>query len=133
MQVLFVFLFWLATLFSGSNTATTSAKQHVKSIVPVKLLAFKGKTDGNVNILEWHTTAEVNTREFIIETSADGNDLRPLIWVTPKGSAHGPTFYRYTDTTAGTQAYYRLRMVDADGKEQVSKIIAVKRQPVAKS
>ena len=94
--------------------------------MPAKLIAFQAKADGNVNILEWETTSEINTREFIIERSSDGKDFSLMYWVTPKGKANSSAFYMYTDNTAGAQSYYRLRMVDASGKEQVSKIVAVK-------
>lgn len=138
MQVLFVFIYWIAALFSGHTslpgvTSSDSLPAKPTAILPVKLLAFNAKTDGTVNILEWHTTSEVNTREFIIETSVDGKDFRLSIWVTPKGAPNTPTYYRYTDTTASAQTYYRLRMVDADGKEQVSRTIPVKKQTVARS
>ena len=129
MKVLFVFLFWLANLLSSTPNQPsvkplgTSAKS---SAMSVKLIAFNAKSDGSSNILEWQTTSEVNTREFIIERSADGKDFSLAFWITPKGAPNSSTFYRYTDTTAGQQSYYRLRMVEADGKEQVSRIIAVK-------
>lgn len=131
MQVLFVFIFWLASVFSGTPNQPgikPLAAQKIVGHMPVKLLAFSAKTNAGGNILEWQTTSEINTREFIIERSADGKDFSLMFWVTPKGTPTGPTFYRYIDSTAGTQAWYRLRMVDADGKEQVSRVILVNKQ-----
>src|SRR5688572_9397615 len=110
MQVLFVFIFWLAAIFSG-NTPHVGVKPSGNipakpvAVLPVKLLAFNVKTDGTVNTLEWQTTSEVNTREFIIETSVDGKDFRLSIWVSPKGAPNSPTYYRYTDTTPSAQTY----------------------------
>ena len=136
MQVLFLFIFWLAVLLSSSPSQPgikTPDTKKVTAAMPVKLITFQVKTDGSSNILEWETTSEVNTREFIIERSSDGKDFSLMYWITPKGKSNSATFYRYTDTTASTQSYYRLRMVDASGKEQVSKIVAVNKQSVSKS
>lgn len=129
---MFVFIFWLANLLSStpSQPYIRPADLKVRSFaaMPVKLLAFQVKSDGSSNILEWQTTSEVTTREFIIERSLDGKDFSLAFWITPKGALNTTTYYRYTDTTAGQQAHYRLRMVDADGKEQVSRIIVVSKQ-----
>ena len=129
--MLFLFLFWLASLLSSTpnQPSIKTPDAAVKcSPIYVKLLAFNVKADGTGNILEWQTTSEVNTREFIIERSADGKDFSLAFWITPKGAPNSSTFYKYTDSTAGSQTYYRLRMVDASGKEQVSRIVAVNRQ-----
>ena len=132
MQVLFLFIYWLVSLLSSAprQSDISPADVKVKTIgaMPVKLLAFSVKSDGSSNILEWQTMSEVKTREFIIERSVDGKDFSLSFWVTPKGAPNAATYYRYTDNTAGPQAHYRLRMVDADGKEQVSRIIAVSKQ-----
>ena len=133
MQILFLFLFWLASLLSSTPNQQSIKRPDAKQTIPcipVKLLVLNAKADDKGNILEWHTASEVNTREFIIERSADGKDFSLAFWITPKGSANTSTSYRHTDTSAGSQTYYRLRMVDANGKEQVSRIVAVNRQSV---
>jgi hypothetical protein len=50
-----------------------------------------------------------------------------LNMIAPKGTQNGPALYQYTDATAPRiGVHYRLRMVDGDGKEQVSKVIYLK-------
>ncbi len=98
--------------------------------LPVILARFSGTLlNDNTVKLDWGTSMEINCREFIIERSFDGN-------VFSKGASvagHGTTslYHSYTSTDdipsyAGNVAYYRLRQIDIDGKENVSKVIAIK-------
>ncbi|MGB8191760.1 MAG: hypothetical protein WCF67_07575 [Chitinophagaceae bacterium] len=137
MQVyLLSIIFWGIGLLSPDNTASrkSAAENRPAAIacIPVKLLAFSGKSDGSSNILQWQTTSEVNTREFIIEKSADGDTYTLFAWVAPKGGLNGPAMYRYTDTAAASDTHYRLRMVDADGKEQISRPVFISKKPAGK-
>ena len=68
-------------------------------------------------LLQWTTTNDKNVRRFIIQKSGDGNlynDLDSVPALSDTGSVHS---YRYTDPhlLPGTD-YYRLRMVDVDGR-----------------
>lgn len=133
MQLYFMIIFWVAALVSPGQQASrysVAAKAEHTTAIPAKLLAFSGKADGTSNVLQWQTTSEVNVREFIIERSANGETFELFAWVTPKGALNNAALYRYTDSTAtGTETFYRLRMVDADGKEQVSRIISITKKP----
>ena len=133
MQLYFMIILWIAAIVSpdqqaGRDSVATKASHAIA--IPAKLLAFTGKADGTDNILQWQTTSEVKVREFIIERSAHGQSFELFAWVTPKGAFNGAALYRYTDSTAtSTETFYRLRMVDADGKEQVSRIISINKKP----
>lgn len=106
------------------------AKTEHATAIPARLLAFTGKTDGTANVLQWHTNSEVTVREFIIERSANGQTFELFAWITPKGGFNA-AIYRYTDSTAvNNPTYYRLRMVDANGREQVSRIISINKKAV---
>ncbi|HYE55883.1 MAG TPA: hypothetical protein VD996_13615 [Chitinophagaceae bacterium] len=91
----------------------------------VKLLTFTARTDSNKNILEWRTSNEINMREIIVERSEDGALFKGIAWITPKGAVKGPGTYRYTDACKAPEVYYRLRMVEANGKDHVSKVITL--------
>jgi alpha-galactosidase len=126
MKVFFLLIFWMTGFFTEPSSQAGRISLQPQP-VSVRLLAFNVRTSSNANILEWRTTSESNMREFIVESSSDGGLFTSVAWITPKGSMHGPTFYRYTDTAAKAQVWYRLRMVEANGKDEVSKVISVNR------
>ncbi len=126
MQFFVFFLVW-ATGFYNHDNLQIADKKLISPVASVKLLAFKGKADGNKNLLEWQTTSETDTREYIIERAVDNNGFTLLAWVSPKGTILGSAFYRYTDTISNKKTHYRLRMVAANGKEQLSSIVTISR------
>lgn len=123
MQTYVLLITWMISLLNTGDRTTVDNRSNTIACAPVKLLAFSGKSNDGRNTLQWQTVSEVNTREFIVERSADGATFTLYAWVTPKGTANGPAMYRYIDTASINEAHYRLRMVDADGKEQVSRTI----------
>jgi hypothetical protein len=90
----------------------------------VQFLANKG-SDGSVNIL-WSTSQEVNAGYFDVERSGDQTGWTKIGSVTAKGNSSTTTDYHLTDRLPldGT-GYYRLKMVDLDGKFKYSKTISV--------
>ena len=49
--------------------------------LPVKLISFTGKTDGNHSILNWATASEKNNDHFSLERSADGKTFTELVQI----------------------------------------------------
>jgi carboxypeptidase T len=92
--------------------------------LPVELTAFTGRTDGSVNILNWHTASEFNTTHFIIQRSATGLGFEDIGEMPANGNSRAPLFYEFTDPNpfAGDNLY-RLKIVDADGTFEYSKMI----------
>jgi Leucine-rich repeat (LRR) protein len=94
--------------------------------LPLTLLQFEGKEQNNVVMLHWLTTNEFGTKEFVIERSGDGVDFRELGKATAK-SQTGYNNYYFTDYNQMTgNNYYRLKMIDIDGKISFSNIILIK-------
>jgi hypothetical protein len=123
---------------SATNASTTVAAQNIAltaspiflnaaTIVPVELLSFSGKLEKNTPILTWKTASEFNTDFFEVEKSEDGVNFRPLsknAKIKAKGTSSTPIDYATTDENASVGAnYYRLRIVDVDGKEKYSNVI----------
>ena len=80
--------------------------------------------------MTWTTANEVNNKGFDIERLMANGDWETLGFV--KGNNKGST-YQFTDrrdamhrvsTTTATD-YYRLRQIDNDGKETLSKVISI--------
>lgn len=97
-------------------------------VLPLELKSFSGRTEGDVNILEWTTLTEKNVQWHIVERSANGS-----VW-TEAGRKPGqlnssaPLTYSLEDRLAPAKAYYRLRSVDYDGSVSVSQVIVLTRR-----
>lgn len=114
---------WVVTFpvtgFSGFFLST------VNSALPLSLLEFKGRAQENTASLQWLTTNEVSTKEFIIERSNDGNAFNEIGKANAQ-STQGINQYNFTDVNplAGNN-FYRLKMIDIDGKFSFSNIVPI--------
>ncbi|MCU0441640.1 MAG: T9SS type A sorting domain-containing protein [Bacteroidia bacterium] len=91
--------------------------------VPVKLLSFVATKAGDQDaLLTWSTGSEKNTSHFEIEWSVDGLRFIELSRVKAKGNTEVKQQYQFMHTGISTSNYYRLRMVDFDGKYAYSPI-----------
>ena len=93
------------------------------SPLPLQLLQFTGTKYNGYNLLQWKTANEHNTKEFVVERSSDGSRFTGLGIKAAVGS--GSNSYSYSDAaiTQGGAFYYRLKMVDNDGKFSYSPIV----------
>lgn len=92
--------------------------------LPLNLVSFTGTQNNNVNHLQWQTTGEVNTRQFIIERKINDDNFTAIGQVPANGKGSGN--YSYADNVfAAGKVYYRLKMVDIDGKFTYSGIITL--------
>ena len=92
-------------------------------IIPVELLYFKGQSKDKTTVLTWVTASETNNKGFEVERrNAASGDWETLGFVAAKGKA---ATYDFVDNTPLAVAYYRLRQIDNDGKETLSKVIAI--------
>lgn len=94
--------------------------------LPVNLTYFSAKKKDKTVDLDWSTAVEVNSKEFVIERSANGRDFTAIGKVASVGNTSNQHTYRLTDDKPLTgNNFYRLRMVDIDGQSSVSRIIKV--------
>ena len=91
--------------------------------LPVTLLDFSAKTIGKQIAINWQTSTELNTANFIIQRSTDGSTFTDIGTVKAIGS--GANSYSFTDKTPTNGInYYRLKSVDKDGSLSFSKIVS---------
>ena len=97
--------------------------------LPVTMGSFAGKAYEKHNELKWTTLSELNNEGFYVERSGDGSKFDELGFVKGNGSSTQSNNYLYKDDNPLFQlvSYYRLRQRDYNGKEDYSKIIALKR------
>lgn len=64
-------------------------------------------------MLQWITANEVQTKQFVIETSNDGITWQPIDIVPAKGNTSQHTYLANVSTGS---SFFRLKMEDIDGK-----------------
>ncbi len=91
-------------------------------VLPLELLSFDAKAGKEAIDLRWKTTKEENFRGFNIERSLDGKKYTSIGFTAGK-NAKGAD-YAFTDRNVvnGQVYYYRLRMLDNDGRNTTSDI-----------
>lgn len=105
-------------------------------VLPVTLINFNGRwaPGRNETKLNWVTAREINTREFIIQRSADhGIAWTDIGTVVASGNSNFNQQYNYTDTDPKTTNWYRLKMVDQDNEYSYSKVVALSASSAAAS
>jgi len=104
------------------NRALT-ATEILNAALPVKLEFFNGKRiNGTVHLI-WKTLVEENVLYFNVQKSADG-----VVFETINKIFAGKYNYEVFDNTRGdNDAWYRLQIVDKDGKTEYSDVIKVER------
>ena len=98
----------------------------VGGVLPITLLDFSGKLQGNDVVLNWSTSAEYNSKEFQIEKSIDGVNYRKLNNLPAAGNSSSVKTYNYLDKEATEINYYRLKLIDIDGNSKISSIVLIK-------
>ena len=97
------------------------------SALPVKLLTFTVVKEGNSARLDWSTTEETSTRDFIIERSKDAKNWTRIGQKSAAGESEALLNYDFTDTAPFSDVnYYRLKMTDLDDTFSYSNIRSVK-------
>lgn len=98
--------------------------------LPVTLTSFTAAPVKQDVLLNWETSAEINTSHFTLQRSADGSQFTGIGTVQAAGNSTVKHQYTYLDAGAlNTQAsvlYYRLQTTDKDGKQYYSAIVPVK-------
>jgi hypothetical protein len=98
----------------------------VSGVVPVALLQFRGKKQEADILLEWITANEINVNRFELEHSADGSAYDLLGNITATGNSTTNRSYAYIDRNPlPGMNYYRLRMIDNDGRYSYSNVVAL--------
>lgn len=105
---------------------------NVVSTLPVRWDDFKAtKNLSNVQ-LDWATTFEQNTSNFIIQHSYQENDWQTIGNVKAAGNSDIKQSYSFIHNypTNGVNNY-RIIQVDLDGKRSISKIVSIKIQSIS--
>jgi hypothetical protein len=109
---------WSTTFLSGNLVSTLNAS----IVLPITLKQFTVKELSFGNQLNWEVENESNFSHFEIEKSNGGKDFQQIGRV----NLQNISAYSFIDKTLNTkESYYRLKMVDIDGKYAYSNIVSV--------
>jgi hypothetical protein len=94
------------------------------ALLPVSLVDFSGKRNNDAVNLSWKTEIEHEKTIFEVQKSKNAIDFEEITKLNSRGKDH--SFYEVKDENPNKgQNYYRLKMIDADGSFEFSKIIAI--------
>ncbi|MEP6674104.1 MAG: PQQ-dependent sugar dehydrogenase [Ferruginibacter sp.] len=104
-------------------------KVNATTTVPLRLVSFSGGLNRNNINLTWQTQNEINSKDFIIEYSTDGQHFQSIGTVTAKNSAGNNNYYFVHPTAFAASNFYRLQIRDMDGSYFYSEIIKINTKP----
>jgi hypothetical protein len=117
-------LLTIATTFALNFSTRAQSTSNPNNKLPAKLTSFTATLDKNTKAaLTWTTESEINLNYFVLEKSLDGVDYADAALVFSYGNMTDRSDYSFTDDLAQSDAqviYYRLRLVNIDGKTQYS-------------
>jgi hypothetical protein len=113
------------------NNADLAVQQvvfkNMAAVLPVSLISITGRNKGKVNTVNWKTATEANSKSYEIERSAEGTNFETVVTMKSANNPAG-SFYHYEDNISRTNTrtlYYRLKMIDNDGRYTYSSIISI--------
>jgi CshA-type fibril repeat protein len=112
----------------ADTPGATPANFDTATPLPVTLREFTAQAVGTAAHVAWSTASEVRNDRFEVERSADGQQFKLVGAVPGHGTSTTGFSYGLVDEDArrfGTQLYYRLRQVDADGEAAYSPVRTV--------
>ena len=97
--------------------------------LPVSYNNFSASLQNKSVLLNFSTSTESNNNGFEIEKSINGKDFSTIGFVASKavnGNSNSPINYQFEDAKLlSGKSFYRLKQVDKDGKNAVSKIESI--------
>jgi hypothetical protein len=101
--------------------------------LPIIGITLTGKSEVAKNVLNWQTKAEINVKYLAVERSENGIFFQQIsIEILPKGNNNVGANYSYSDNVVLPSGYYRIKIVDVDGKVSFSNIVLLKSSKIGK-
>lgn len=100
-------------------------KVNATNPIPVTLIKFTGVYLNGKSVLSWQTSFEQLANRFEIEYSTDGTSWQNAGTVAASGSTNGSSYSFVHNMAIGQKTFYRLKMVDDNGRFAYFATIAV--------
>ncbi|MBO9200769.1 MULTISPECIES: T9SS type A sorting domain-containing protein [Niastella] len=111
----------------GGIIKTCTIKPLPAAPLPIKLSSFNGRlsTESEATIA-WSSSMEENSFKYEVQRSADGKNFVTVGTITAAGTTLEGAKYSFKDVLPANGGYfYRLNMIDLDGKSEFSKVVYV--------
>ena len=94
------------------------------SVLPLRIISFTAVANANTASTNWVIAEAINVASFEILSSTNGSTFKAIGTVT---FTNGVAKYSFTDANPSKDInYYRLKIIDTDGKIAYSNIVSVK-------
>ncbi|MCB0515248.1 MAG: choice-of-anchor L domain-containing protein [Chitinophagales bacterium] len=115
----------------GCSISETTTEISCEGPTALDLLQFDGVVLETKNTLYWQTANEYNHDYFLLQKSTDGLSFETIARVEAASKSSSSTVLNYTyddvNVVANSSAYYRLKMIDVEGKADYSSVINLQR------
>ncbi|MFT4061319.1 MAG: T9SS type A sorting domain-containing protein [Edaphocola sp.] len=109
-----------------ATTGTLKIKLDSSTALPLQLLSFTGRLQGDTINLAWKTTNETNVGYFAVERLNDGEQtFKEVGRVAAQDNEYNSYGFKDAKGESTSVIYYHLKIVDEDGKYQYSPIVAI--------
>jgi hypothetical protein len=106
----------------------------ISGVLPVTLVSFTAKPEGNQVKLNWETTSERDADRFVVERSRDLGEYVAIGDVPARGTTDQRQYYTFVDPyPLDSISYYRLKQIDVDGQVTYVKPVSVSMDDVTPS
>lgn len=121
--------------YDGADKVSNEAIYRINWLhfLPVKNFELAASLSNNTVALNWKTSGEENTSRFYAERSTDNSNFISVGTLAAAGSSTSEKTYNLQDDINGvnsTVIYYRIRLVDVNGKVTYSNTVAVRIQGI---
>jgi len=95
-------------------------------LLPLRVVQFTGTKSANANNISWKISTQNNPGIVTLEKSNNGKEYTGIFTHTAKGN--GESSFSYADIISRSESkyYYRLKMVNADGRLEYSRVLLLK-------
>jgi photosystem II stability/assembly factor-like uncharacterized protein len=93
-------------------------------ILPIGLI-FTGKIQNNNAVLQWQDQEANNVSRYEMQRSITSNNFTPIAQIFAQQTQLDYTYTdnSFTDAATGGKAFYRLKQISKDGKEEYSNVV----------
>jgi hypothetical protein len=106
---------------NGNNQNAQAQMVVTAFILPVVISDFNVRASSCNGIVQWKTASEDNVDRFEVEYSSNGISWSTVGTVPAKNSPSGSS-YQYVYDQGTSKGYYRVKIIDIDGKVAYTKI-----------
>ena len=92
-----------------------------EAVLPVKLTSFNAVIINKKNVFNWVVENEVNVKQYELESSNNGVDFSTAGIIKATNASH----YSFELDNRNEKQYYRLKLIDNDGRFSYSNIISL--------